>query len=164
MEFLERKPSKDQLDEYMEDLTEQNQGEFKNLVLFTYYGLEQLAKAEKLHKVGDLFISPLTLYATLGSLITSALLNNLLFNFGATGFIGMFAILDTVALMFVIHLQKKPLYVGTDKLWMITIKQYLHWLARDSEDFIQTLHDFTQQFPEKKSDRFMKLIFKKIVE
>ncbi|MDN8593164.1 hypothetical protein Q0V21_31025 [Paenibacillus sp. 11B] len=164
LEFLERKPGKAELTEYMSGLTDSNQIEFKNLVLFSYYGMEQLAKTEKLHKITDFYITTATIVATIGSLVCTAVLNNLLFKFGSAGFIAIFALLNLVSLMFILHYQKKPIYVAQNTIWQITIKQYLHWLARDSEDFTTILKEFTDQFPEKKSDKFMKLIFKKLVQ
>lgn len=165
LEFLTHSPRKTEVDEYMSVMTEQNQIEFKNLVLFSQYGLEQLAKTEKLIKFGDTFISRAALLTVMAATAITVALNYYLFHFGLIGFLGLFAVMNLTGLLYVTNVRKTALTIPHSKLWHITIHHYTGWVARDSDEFIQVLKDFNSHISESKvakmSDRFMNLIFNK---
>jgi hypothetical protein len=155
LEFLQRMPSRNEIDEYQATLTPENIEQFQCLMLFGFFGMEQLARERKLIGIGDMYFTFQGLVTMLISVLAAVSLNRLVFQFDFIGFASIFALFTLAGWSYLIFYRKQDFYINRSTLWKIILNQYLSWVDRDADGFVETLDEYIDEFPKQKRSKIL---------
>lgn len=158
LEFLSRIPSSSEIDEYLTGLIPKNKEQFNSLMLFGYFGMEQLAKEKKLIRIGDMYFTLRGLVVMILSASAAMLLNRFVLHFNFWGFAILFALFTLGGWSYLVYYRKHRFYVERTTLWKIILEQYINWINRDSDGFIETFNEYITNIPKKKEPKMLIMV------
>ncbi|MDN4067682.1 hypothetical protein QYF50_07220 [Paenibacillus vini] len=156
--FLLGIPSKADMKAYEDDMNDEEKKDFNFLLLFVFFGMQQMAKDQKLVRIGDVYFTYRGIMVMAVSVIASILLNRFLLGFNYLGFALLFCIFSVLGGVYLKYLVKDIFFLYRIELWKKMLQQFEAWENRDSEDFERTLTQYIIEFPKEKHSKFTKLV------